>query len=147
MAVGVALVGTAIGLAVEARRREPTVHSQADLDLAYARAYDAERRDPSWADAAEREFRAAIDVALPATSKVVSFECRAEFCRLELIHANVAVSNDFLAHLFAMRFDGPFSRTTGGFRAAANRPNGDGKLTCVVYVAKRGARLALSLAK
>jgi len=121
----------------------PRGRTDRELAEAFSTRFLVEVVDPSWARQAEREYRASIDAKLPETSRILSFECRSEFCRMEVIHDSVTANNGFLRSLFAMELDGPLRRNTGGFRAAVPTETPDGKLAYTVYIARPGTPLAL----
>jgi hypothetical protein len=123
-------------------------YTSAELGEIYKAEFAAEVRDPVWADAAERDYRPAIEAQLPNTSRLVAFECRVKFCRMELVHDSLASSNEFLMRLFSpspSRNSLPASlgRVTGGFRAAPPTPTSDGKLGYLVFIARPGVSTAV----
>jgi hypothetical protein len=105
--------------------------------------FQAEPVNRPWAQAAEREYRGIIDAHLPQNSRVVSLECRSDFCRLEVVHESIESSNDFLMRLFSMKEGRAMGTSAGGFRAAQPTPEPDGKLDYVVYIARPGVSVAL----
>jgi hypothetical protein len=113
------------------------------LAAAYARRFDEESVDASWAREARGAYLPSIRKNLPISSQIASFECRSRFCDLEVIHQDVDTSNEFLRSLFAMNQNGELIKVTGGFRAAPPTPTPDGKLAYHVYIARPGTMLAL----
>jgi hypothetical protein len=117
--------------------------SNDELEQAYEASFLQEDTDPTWARSAEREYSAAIDERLPKASQKLSFECRSQFCRLEVLHDSIDTSNDFLLRLFDMQHEGPLTFSSGGFRATRPVEAAGGKLQFTVYIARPGAELAI----
>jgi hypothetical protein len=123
--------------------RRSDIRSNKEFAEAYEARFAAEVPDPVWAKGAERDYGSVIRAKLPEASRVLALECRNDSCRLEVVHDSTDDSNGFLTHLFMAEFDGPFSKTTGGFQAMTPTPTEDGRVKSVVFIAKPGASLAL----
>src|ERR1041384_7592584 len=57
-----------------------TARSNEELADAYAASFVGESVDPSWALDTERRLEPVLRRALPASSRLMSFECRSKFC-------------------------------------------------------------------
>ncbi len=117
--------------------------SNAELAAAYAASFAGEPVDAAWAGDAERHYLPAIQAALPSSSRLVSFECRSQFCDLAVEHDSVDSSNGFILDLFAMDRRGPLSQSTAGFRVGEPQRTEDGKLLYHLYIGRPGAGLAI----
>lgn len=119
------------------------LHTSAELRAAYAASFAAEPVDAAWAAEARQRYLPAIQAALPATSRLVSFECHSQFCDVALVHDSIDASNGFIMDLFAMDRHGPLAHASAGFRAGDAEPTADGKLLYHLYVARPGVQLAI----
>jgi hypothetical protein len=117
--------------------------SNAELAAAYAASFAGESVDMAWAPEAERRYLPSIQSALPSSSRLVSFECRSQFCDVAVVHDSIDVSNGFILDLFAMNRQGPLSQVTAGFRASEPQRTDDGKLLYHLYIGRPGAQLAI----
>jgi hypothetical protein len=117
--------------------------SNVELAAAYAASFASEPVDAAWATEAERRYLPAIREALPSSSRLVSFECRSQFCDVAVVHDSIDTSNAFILDLFAMDRHGPLSQGTAGFRAGEPQRTDDGKLLYHLYVGRPGALLAI----
>lgn len=118
-------------------------HSNAELAAAYAASFASEPVDTAWAAEAEQRYLPAIRGALSSSSRLVSFECRSQFCDLAVVHDSIDASNGFILDLFAMDRHGPLSQSAGGFRAGEPRRTDDGKLLYHLYIGRPGVQLAI----
>jgi hypothetical protein len=117
--------------------------SNAELAEAYAMSFASEPVDAAWAAEAERRYLPAIRDSLPSSSRLVSFECRSQFCDMVVVHDSVDTSNGFILDLFAKDRRGPLSQGTAGFRAGEPQHTDDGKLLYHLYIGRPGAQLAI----
>jgi hypothetical protein len=109
----------------------------------YAASFANEPVDTTWAADAERRYLPAIRDALPSSSRLLSFECRSQFCDVAIMHDSIEVSNGFILDLFAMDRHGPLAQDTAGFRAGEPVRTADGKLVYHLYIGRPGAQLAI----
>jgi hypothetical protein len=111
-----------------------------------AAAYEQEFRqgptEPSWERQASKDILPEVEKACLPTSSLVSFECRAAFCRVELEHLNQLDGNAVYDQLFSMEKHGPLLESTGGVRCASPTPTQRQTWQQVCYIARRGVLLA-----
>jgi len=129
----------------DARPQNPReFHSNEELSAAFEAAYAVQPKQSAWTSDARETYQETIERFLPDTSKLVSFDCRADFCRLEAIHEDVRTTNAFLGGLFAQEQGGPLATSSGGFRSASPTLTADGKLRHVIFIARPGVPLELA---
>jgi hypothetical protein len=114
-----------------------------ELQAAYEAAYAEGPERSSWTLSAYESYKPIIEEHLPNTSDVVSFECRADYCRLEAIHDDINSDNEFLMNLFAMEREGPLASTSGGFRSAISTEEPDGRVRHTIFIARPGVPLSI----
>jgi hypothetical protein len=117
--------------------------TSAELGAVYAASFAAEPVDAGWAADAERRYLPAIRQVLPASSRLVSFECRSWFCDVAVAHDSIDASNGFILGLFAIERQGPLSQGVAGFRTGEPQRTDDGKLLYHLYIGRPGAQLAI----
>lgn len=118
-------------------------HSDEELWASYQVAFELEPLDANFVRQAREVYLPAIQQLLPESSRLVTFECRSEYCRAQVVHDSIDIHNSFMMNLFARDRSGPLADSTAGFRVAETGKTADGKLGFDVFIAARGASVAL----
>jgi hypothetical protein len=115
-----------------ARWKEDEIAHRTAVEAGFA----AETVDREWAPDARRDLSNQVAALLPQASSVRDVDCRSSMCRVELVVASAAVSDQFMRQAFL----GP-ERTVwrGGAFMEPAQPNPDGSMGVVLYLAREGA--------
>ncbi len=81
--------------------------------------------------AAKAFLRDRLSSAVPTSSAIEAVECRATLCRMQLVHADIANSNQLIRDLFI----GPEATIHGAtFTASDPEPTSDGRVRLAIFV-------------